>query len=262
MKDDDTEKIWKQVQGEIRDEVSATAPSTLHPALAVGLGGVFLLNVMALLSLPPVLRGKGAPYLPSFSNKLDIMFTQLKKDSHVIQKLKEGKPLTFVDLGSGDGRVVFRAAREGVFTKSIGYEINPSKFCFCLLQSIFFIGMYMYSIRNVCRPVLHLVAQSRRCLQAPKYLSSTNFVLQDLWNVQLKDVDVVAVYGLNPIMNELGKKLEKELKPGSVVLSNVFSFPNWRHSSLSSNGVFVYSVPSCWSSSLVESRQDTDIKVK
>lgn len=127
LKDDDTEKIWKQVQSEIRDEVSATTTSTLHPALAVGLGGIFLFNVTALLSLPPVLRGKGAPYLPSFSKKLDIMFQQLKKDTHVIQKSKEGKPLTFVDLGSGDGRVVFRAAREGIFTKSIGYEINPSK---------------------------------------------------------------------------------------------------------------------------------------
>jgi hypothetical protein len=130
MKDDEAEKIWKQVKSEIRDdEVSETTPSssTLHPALAVGLGGIFLLHVTALMSLPPVLRGKGAPYLPSFSKKLDIMFHQLKKDSHVMRKLKEGKPLTFVDLGSGDGRVVFRAAREGVFTKSIGYEINPSK---------------------------------------------------------------------------------------------------------------------------------------
>ena len=149
MKDDDTEKIWKQVQGEIRDEVSAMALSTLHPALAVGLGGVFLLNVMALLSLPPVLRGKGAPYLPSFSNKLDIMFTQLKKDSHVIQKLKEGKPLTFVDLGSGDGRVVFRAAREGLFTKSIGYEINPSTFCFCLVQSNTF-HWHVHVLSSIC----------------------------------------------------------------------------------------------------------------
>jgi hypothetical protein len=111
------------------------------------------------------------------------------------------------------------------------------------------------------RSVLHLVAQSRRWLQAPKYLSSTDFVLQDLWNVQLEDVDVVAVYGLDPIMNELGKKLQKELKPGSVVLSNVFSFPNWRQSPLSSNGVFVYSVPSCWSSSSVASEHATNSKL-
>jgi hypothetical protein len=78
--------------------------------------------------------------------------------------------------------------------------------------------------------------------------------------VQLENVDVVAVYGLNPIMGELGAKLRKELKPGSVVLSNVFSIPGWRQSSQSSNGVFVYSVPSCWRSSVV-SKQDTSSKV-
>jgi hypothetical protein len=129
MKEDITEKIWKKLQSEIRDEVPSTTitTTTLHPALAVGLGGFFLLHVMTLLSLPPVLRGKGAPYLPSFQKKLDIMFTQLRKDAHLIKKLEEGKALQFVDLGSGDGRVVFRAAREGIFQKCTGYEINPGK---------------------------------------------------------------------------------------------------------------------------------------
>lgn len=73
--------------------------------------------------------------------------------------------------------------------------------------------------------------------------------MRDLWKVQLDDVDVVAVYGLNPIMGKLGKKLQEELKPGSVVLSNVFSIPGWKQSPLSRKGVYVYSVPSCWESS-------------
>lgn len=106
------------------EERSAIGAS-LHPAFAFGLGGFFLLNVGALLSLPPVLRGKGAPYLPTFSGKLNIMFTQLRQDSHIAKKLANKRPIRFVDLGSGDGRVVFRAAREGMFDKSIGYEINP-----------------------------------------------------------------------------------------------------------------------------------------
>ena len=38
---------------------------------------------------------------------------------------KQDSNLTFVDLGSGDGRVVFRAAREGLFDNCVGYEINP-----------------------------------------------------------------------------------------------------------------------------------------
>lgn len=105
------------------EPVPPTTVSSLHPAVAVGLGGFVLLNVGLLLSIPPVLMGRGAPYLPTFRNKLNQMFAPLPK--HFASKAK--KQLTFVDLGSGDGRVVFRAAREGLFHKSIGYEINPCK---------------------------------------------------------------------------------------------------------------------------------------
>lgn len=123
-------------ESEIRDNVPTTTTTQLHPAFMVGLGGFFLLHVMTLGSLPPVLRGKGAPYLPSLSKKLDLMFTLVRKDAHVIQKLTNGKALRFVDLGSGDGRVVFRAAREGIFQMCVGYEINPCT-CFCVCRSRF-----------------------------------------------------------------------------------------------------------------------------
>jgi len=50
------------------------------------------------------------------------MFKELRNQP-IVKDSKRN--LTFFDLGSGDGRVVFRAAREGMFHKSIGYEINP-----------------------------------------------------------------------------------------------------------------------------------------
>lgn len=78
------------------------------------------------------------------------------------------------------------------------------------------------------------------------YWASTDFVLRDIWKVNLSDVDVVAVYGLDPIMQDLGNKLKTELKPGSVVVSNVFTIPGWRPSKLSRDNVHIYKVPSCW----------------
>mmetsp|Transcript_20860 Transcript_20860/g.28987 ORF Transcript_20860/g.28987 Transcript_20860/m.28987 type:complete len:266 (-) Transcript_20860:10-807(-) len=195
----------------------------IHPALAMGLGCAFLFNMGILLSLPPVIRGKGAPYLPTFQKGLNSMFSQLKNDAQITKAQTLGKPLTFVDLGSGDGRVVFRAAREGIFHKSIGYEINP---------------------------LLHIWAQSRRIIQAPLYWSSTNFALRDIWKVNLTNVDVVAVYGLDPIMRDLGKKLKNELKPGSLVVSNVFTIPGWKPSKANVDGVTIYKVPDCWETSL------------
>jgi hypothetical protein len=94
--------------------------------------------------------------------------------------------------------------------------------------------------------VLHIFAQSRRYIQAPLYLSSTVFFHKDFWKADLSQADVVAIYGLHPIMKDLGTKMMKELKPGSLVLSNVFAIPGWRPSSLSQDGVHVYIVPDCW----------------
>lgn len=65
--------------------------------------------------------------------------------------------------------------------------------------------------------VLHGWAHLRRAVQAPKYWASTSFYLKDIWKVDLSQAHVVAVYGLHPIMGKLGKKMEKELKPGSIV---------------------------------------------
>ena len=65
--------------------------------------------------------------------------------------------------------------------------------------------------------VLHFWANMRRTVQAPKYWSTTDFHMQDLWKVDLSNADVIAVYGLHPIMKRLRKKMESELKPGSIV---------------------------------------------
>ncbi|KAL7486691.1 hypothetical protein ACHAW6_012638 [Cyclotella cf. meneghiniana] len=198
--------------------------------ILLGLGGtLFLLPHLAiLLSLPPVLRRRGAPYLPTFRSKLNVMFDLIKV--HIQQPNSIPKHnLTFVDLGSGDGRVVFRAAREGLFHNSVGYEINPT---------------------------LHIFAQIRK-LMTPKYWSNTRFECRDLWNIPLKNYDVVAVYGLSPIMDRLGKKMKEELKPGSIVVSNVFMIPGWRSvgscknedgTEVGGKGVYLYRVPESFSS--------------
>ena len=64
--------------------------------------------------------------------------------------------------------------------------------------------------------------------------------------MDLSQVDVVAVYGLHPIMKDLGVKLQRELQPGSIVLSNVFAIPGWKPSSMSRDGMHIYVTPECW----------------
>lgn len=103
----------------------------------------------------------GAPYLPTRRTNADAMFAQLR--AALGSARPQSKRLQFVDLGSGDGRLVFRASREGYH--AIGCEINP---------------------------LLHLFAQGAR-LCRPQYWSSTRFYRRDLWKVDLRQANVVAV---------------------------------------------------------------------
>ena len=111
---------------------SSSSPSSFF---AIGLASAFVFAHGAIiLSLPPVIRGNGAPFLPTTSKNMDRMFKLIKQQPQIRHKLEQKKMITssvssgmkFVDLGSGDGRMVFRSAREpNLFQYSIGYEINP-----------------------------------------------------------------------------------------------------------------------------------------
>jgi cyclopropane fatty-acyl-phospholipid synthase-like methyltransferase len=108
-------------------------------------------------------------------------------------KLKKGQKL--VDLGSGDGRVVIAFAKTGV--EAHGYEINPV-----------------------------LVALSRYKIRRSGLGDKAFIHFADFWNKDFSGYDAVTVYGINHMMGRLEKKLKKELKPGSLVASNYFKFPN------------------------------------
>jgi hypothetical protein len=116
----------------------------------------------------------GAPYLPTYDKRMSAMFNQLRQEPSFRKQLQhfkneEGKSantLRFVDLGSGDGRFVFRAAEEGLFGHCVGYEINP---------------------------LLFLWSQARRLVGGPRVWSTTSFYCRDIWKVDLRQTNVVAV---------------------------------------------------------------------
>jgi hypothetical protein len=92
------------------------------------------------------------------------------------------KPFTFVDLGSGDGRVVVYASYQTIhdihtenepiplFDVCVGYEINPILHLYAKFRSL----------------ITNLLGYSSR-------VGTTEFYLKNLWNVPLHNVDVVAV---------------------------------------------------------------------
>src|SRR3989338_11665358 len=101
------------------------------------------------------------------------------------------------DLGSGDGRIVIAFAKKGA--KSFGYEINPL-----------------------------LVWISRYYIKKNKLEKNATIYWKSFWKEDLSKYEIVTVFGIDYIMSRLERKLKKELKSGSIILVNLFPFPNWK----------------------------------
>ncbi len=107
----------------------------------------------------------------------------------MIRLAKLKKGMKIYDLGSGDGRLLVLAEKVGC--KAIGFEINP----FLVILS----------------RIRHL------------HVEWKNF-----WKTNLSDADVVFVYLLPWRMEKLAAFLTKQLRPGALIVSNSFIFPDWK----------------------------------
>ncbi len=102
---------------------------------------------------------------------------------------------TLLDMGSGDGRIVLAAAKAGA--KAIGIESQT-----------------------------HLIWQSNYKKYKQKITNAT-FVKANLWDYNLKDIDILTLFFIPHRMEKLKNKIKKEMKPGSKVISYDFTFTNW-----------------------------------
>lgn len=155
---------------------------------------LFLLIYLVLLLSYSLFRG--APYAALSKKKIKIMMELLDT--------KKGR---FIDIGSGDGRIVIAAAKMGML--SYGIEINP------LLALI-----SMIKIRTAKQKNAHII-------------------LGDCWKHSFSDYDFISVWGTAHMMRALEKKLLSELRPGAKVVSNHFKFPNWK-AKKSKNDAYLY----------------------
>lgn len=102
-----------------------------------------------------------------------------------------------VDLGSGNGRVMLDFAKRGF--PVYGYEIK--------------------------RELVELTKKKANELVLEEKIHVFN---QSFWDVDLSPFSIVYIYGMTTIMGRLEAKLQTELKPGTKVLSNIFTFPHWK----------------------------------
>lgn len=162
---------------------------------------IFQLSILFLLSYISILLAysllRGAPFAGIGKERMRVMLELLNA--------KKGK--SFVDVGSGDGRIVIEAARKGL--NAYGIEINPL-----------------------------LVAISLWKIKESK-LKNARILLKDFWKQDFSNFDYVSIWGTTHMMKFLEKKLLKELKPGAKVVSNHFQFPNWQPKKIK-NDVYLY----------------------
>lgn len=114
------------------------------------------------------------------------------------------------DLGSGDGRIVIAFAKQGI--PMHGFELNHS-----------------------------LGKQSLVQIEQAGLLQNAWIHADDFWTQSLTCFSIITIYGMPDIMDQLGKKLQKELKTGTKILSNYYPFPTWKPQK-ETNHIYLYRI--------------------
>ncbi len=149
-----------------------------------------VLAILVLILVPAAWAGMSmAPFVPVWNSDLDRLLSLIK--------LKEDE--SFVELGSGTGRVLMAVAERYPENDVLGVEIQPVLWAWTWIR----LGKW-------------------------RKLGKVNVVWRDFLRTDLSRFDWAFLYG-TPDRNEIvGKKLRKKLKAGAKVVSYAFEMPGWK----------------------------------
>lgn len=126
----------------------------------------------------------GAPFVP----------TSQREIGEILAKARLKKGQVFLELGSGDGRVV-RTAVKNYGVVGVGVEIHPM--------------LVWYS----------------RLLARWQKLKGLRFLRQNFFKTELGEVDVIFLFLMPKTMRKLQDRMLYECKKGTVVISHGFEVP-------------------------------------
>jgi SAM-dependent methyltransferase len=121
---------------------------------------------------------------------------------------------TLYDLGAGDGRVLFIAARD-FGAQAVGIEVGPIQCALIWLRAV-----------------------------ASGFGSKIQIRWANFYKANLSDADVVFVYATSKEIAKLAPHLETQLKRGARVVSISADFPEWEPQEFADRElIFVYEMP-------------------
>jgi len=147
---------------------------------------LFMIIIFSLILIPTLIALiQGAPFVPTpmKAAKKMINVAGIKKDDKV------------VDIGCGDGRLVYLAAKEQG-AKAVGFELSP---------------------------LVYLFAKIRQLL----WRSKAKIRFGDFRMFDLSKTDYIVCYMLPESLKKFIPKFEKELKKGAKIVSYAFSIADW-----------------------------------
>jgi hypothetical protein len=163
---------------------------------------LFLFILILLWILIPALYG-----LPSVSTKPERIHKALK-----LAKLQPDEVL--YDLGAGDGRVLFIAARD-FGAKAVGIEVGPIQCALIWLR-----------------------------ITANGLGKQIQIRWENFYKADLSGADVVFVYATSKEVKKIAPHLEQQMKKGARLVSISADFPEWEPSTFDQRDlIFVYEMP-------------------
>src|SRR3989338_7970465 len=153
-----------------------------------------LLIIVAIFLLLVILVG--VFYAIDIFLDLPYVATKGEKIETIIKLAQIKKGETVVDLGSGDGRLLFAAARAGA--RAIGYEINPFLIVLTRIKS----HLLLLRARRSNPSTRHSGERSDSIIDSGQARMTGRGVVkrQNLWRADLKIADVIFVYGRRKTM--------------------------------------------------------------
>ena len=149
-------------------------------------------------------NARGAPWVPT---SRQVIRTMLE-----MAEVRPGE--TVYDLGCGDGRVLITAARD-FQARAVGVEVDLSRFLWSALA---------VTVRGLWGRV--------------------KIIRGDLFTVDLGTADVVFTFLLQDTNDRLKEKLRRELRPGTRIVSNIFTFSGFPLAAVDEElQLYLYRVP-------------------